>query len=54
MSAIGFPLVSTVSERIKYAQLANQGLSIFDKNSKELIAMQNQWMPLLEKVWKRN
>ena len=54
MSAIGFPLVSTVSERIKYAQLANQGLSIFDKNSKELIAMQNQWMPLLEKVRKRN
>ena len=54
MSAIGFPLVSTVSERIKYAQLANEGLSIFDANSKELIAMQNQWMPLLEKVRKRN
>ena len=54
MNAIGFPLVATISERVKYAQLAAEGQSIFDANSKELITMQNQWQPLLDKVLEGN
>lgn len=54
MSAIGFPLVATISERVKYAQLAAEGQSIFDAHSKELITMQNQWQPLLDKVLEGN
>ena len=54
MNAIGFPLVATISERVKYAQLAAEGQSIFDAHSKELITMQNQWQPLLDKVLEGN
>ena len=37
-----------ISERSAYAQLAMQGLSIFDKTQKNYLQIQQQWQPLLD------
>ncbi len=42
--------VAWISERAAYAQLAMQGLSIFDKTQKNYRAMQDQWQPLLNAI----
>ena len=36
-----------IAERSAYGQLAMQGLSIFDKNQKNFLQIQEQWQPLL-------
>lgn len=43
------PLV-WISERNAYAQLAMQGLNIFDKNQKNYLQIQQQWQPLLNQL----
>jgi chromosome partitioning protein len=40
--------VAWISERSAYAQLAMQGLNIFDKNQKTYLSIQQQWQPLLD------
>ena len=40
--------VAWIAERTAYGQLAMQGLSIFDKNQKVYLAIQQQWQPLLD------
>lgn len=40
--------VATISERSAYAQLAMQGLSIFDRTQKNFLLLQAQWQPLLD------
>lgn len=40
--------VAWIAERTAYGQLAMQGLSIFDKNQKAYLAIQQQWQPLLD------
>lgn len=37
-----------ISERSIYSQLAMQGLTIFDRNQKNILAIQQQWQPLLD------
>ena len=39
--------VAWIAERSAYGQLAMQGLSIFDKNQKNFLQIQEQWQPLL-------
>ncbi len=45
---IGQQPVVWISERSAYSQLAMQGLSIYDKNQKNFLAIQQQWQPLLD------
>ena len=40
--------VAWITERAAYGNLAMQGLSIFDKNQKVYLAIQQQWQPLLD------
>lgn len=40
--------VAWIAERAAYATLAMQGLSVFDKNQKVYLAIQQQWQPLLD------
>lgn len=40
--------IAWIAERAAYATLAMQGLSIFDKNQKVYLAIQQQWQPLLD------
>ncbi|TCM69156.1 chromosome partitioning protein [Acinetobacter calcoaceticus] len=40
--------VAWISERSAYSQLAMQGLSIFDRNQKNFLSIQQQWQPLLD------
>jgi chromosome partitioning protein len=40
--------ISSIAERASYAQLAMQGLSIFDRNQKQYLLLQQQWEPLLQ------
>lgn len=37
-----------IGERTAYGQLAMQGLALFDKEQKQYIELQKQWLPLLE------
>ncbi|MEB3767214.1 ParA family protein [Acinetobacter sp. MD2] len=39
-----------ISERSAYGQMAVQGLSVFDKNQKAYLNIQQQWQPLLNAV----
>ena len=40
--------IAWISERSAYGQLAMQGLSIFDKNQKNFIQIQQHWQPILD------
>lgn len=40
--------IAWISERSIYGQLAMQGLTIFDRNQKNILAIQQQWQPLLD------
>ena len=40
--------VAWIAERAAYGTLAMQGLSVFDKNQKVYLAIQQQWQPLLD------
>lgn len=42
------PPVAWIAERAAYGTLAMQGLSVFDKNQKVYLAIQQQWQPLLD------
>ena len=42
--------VAWIAERSAYAQLAMQGYSIFDKNQKNFLSIQQQWQPLLDAI----
>lgn len=42
--------VAWISERNAYAQLAMQGLNVFDKPQKTYLTMQYQWQPLLNAI----
>lgn len=47
---IGFEPLAFLSERSIYQQLAEEGLTIFDKNQKQYREMQEQWLPILKKL----
>lgn len=47
---VGQAPVAWISERSAYAQLAQQGLNIFDKPQKNYLLIQNQWQPLLNAI----
>lgn len=47
---VGQAPLAWVSERTAYAQLAQQGLNIFDKPQKNYLVMQNQWQPVLNVI----
>ena len=47
---IGVEPVAYISERSGYQQLAEEGLTIFDKPQKQYREMQAQWQPILEKL----
>ena len=47
---VGQAPLAWISERSAYAQLAQQGLNIFDKAQKTYLVMQNQWQPVLNAI----
>lgn len=47
---VGQSPLAWISERSAYAQLAQQGLNVFDKPQKIYLAMQNQWQPVLNAI----
>lgn len=47
---IGVQPLAYLSERSIYQQLAEEGLTIFDKSQKQYREMQEQWLPILEKL----
>lgn len=51
---IGVEPVAYISERSGYQQLAEEGLTIFDKPQKQYREMQAQWQPILEKLGRVN
>ncbi|KAA8733829.1 ParA family protein [Acinetobacter qingfengensis] len=46
--------ISWISERSAYAQLAMNGLSVFDKNQKQHLLIQQQWEPLIQQILGQN
>lgn len=48
LAASGHPPAAVLSDRTAYADLAAQGLSIFDRDLKSLIALRAEWQPLLD------
>lgn len=49
---IGQQPLAWITERTAYAQLAEQGLSVFDKTQKLYQPMREQWQPVLDEVLK--
>lgn len=47
---VGQTPLAWISERVAYAQLAQQGLNIFDKSQKTYLTMQDQWQPVLNAI----
>jgi chromosome partitioning protein len=47
---VGQQPIAWISERSAYAQLAQQGLNVFDKPQKTYLSMQNQWQPVLNAI----
>lgn len=47
---IGEQPLATISERVAYGDLAEQGLTIFDMQQKLYAPMRAQWTPLLERL----
>ncbi|MCH4248021.1 ParA family protein [Acinetobacter populi] len=46
--------IAWINERSAYAQLAMQGLSVFDKNQKQFLIIQQQWEPILKQLLGQN
>jgi chromosome partitioning protein len=46
--------VAWITERSAYAQLAMQGLTVFDKSQKNYLTIQQQWQPLLDAMIEDN
>lgn len=46
--------IAWINERSAYAQLAMQGLGIFDKNQKNYLIIQQQWEPVLKQLLGQN
>ena len=47
---LGEAPVAWIAERSAYADLAAQGLSVFDRRQKGYLALQEQWAPVLAAV----
>lgn len=47
---LGQPPAATISERVAYSDLAEQGLTIFDMPQKLYAPLRAQWTPLLERL----
>lgn len=47
LDALGYPPVSELRYRALYADLAEEGLGVFDRNDKVSRALQAQWTPLI-------
>lgn len=47
---VGQPPAATISERVAYSDLAEQGLTIFDMPQKLYAPLRAQWTPLLERL----
>lgn len=47
---IGQQPIAWINERSAYAQLAMQGLTVFDKNQKQYLVIQQQWEPMLRQL----
>jgi chromosome partitioning protein len=47
---LGEAPVAWIAERSVYADLAAQGLSVFDRRQKSYLALQEQWAPVLAAV----
>ena len=39
-----------ITDRTIYPRLASQGLTVFDGNTKDMRALQEEWMPLIEEI----
>ena len=50
LAAQGHPPAATLSERSAYADLAAQGLSVFDRDLKPLLMLRGEWQPLLDRL----
>ena len=50
LAAKGHPPAATLSDRSAYGDLAAQGLSIFDRDLKSLLALRAEWQPLLAQL----
>ena len=50
LEKLGHPPHAHISDRSVYPQLAGQGLSVFDAQTKSLQALQEEWMPLIEQI----
>lgn len=46
--------LSSISERAAYPQLAMQGLSIFDRNQKQYLLLQQQWDTVIQQLLGQN
>lgn len=51
---IDYSAIAWIQERSAYAQLAMEGLSIFDKNQKPFVLIQQQWEPILRQLLGQN
>lgn len=45
---VDYPPIAWIHERTAYTQLAMQGLSVFDKQQKQYLMIQQHWEPLLK------
>lgn len=50
MAANGMEIITMISERAAYVDLAREGLTIFDRTQAPFRKMQDQWAPLLKKL----
>ena len=50
LAAMGHAPAAQVADRAAYGDLAAQGLSIFDRDLKSLIALRADWQPLLDRL----
>jgi len=50
LDEIGQTAVAWIAERSAYADLAAQGLSVFDRPQRSYVKLQEQWRPLLDAV----
>ena len=50
LAAQGHQTAATLSDRSAYGDLAAQGLSIFDRDLKSMIALRGEWEPLLARL----
>lgn len=51
---IGLQPLASISERAVYAQLAMQGLSLFDRSQKQYLLLQQQWDTVIQQLLGQN